>query len=42
MVDEEDKQTAMKQLTCYDRFGNWNRVPAVMAVPPKASNTQDK
>jgi len=42
MVDEEDKQTVMEQLTRYDRFGNWNRVPAVVAVPPKAPNTQQK
>ena len=42
MMDEEDKLTAIKQLTSYDRFANWNRILAVVAVPPKAPNTQEK
>ena len=41
-MDEEERQTVMDQLTCYDRVGNWNRVFAVLAVPPKAPNTQEK
>ena len=41
-MDEEDRQTVMDQLTCYDRLGNWNGVHAVVAVPPKAPNTQEK
>ena len=41
-MEEEDRQTVMDQLTCYDRLGNRNGVFAVVAVPPKAPNTQEK
>ena len=47
-MDEEDRKAVMDQLTSYDRFasavtvGSLNRTLAVVAVPPKASNTQEK
>ena len=41
-MDEEDRKVAMDQLTSYDRFASLNRAFAVVAVPPKPPNTQEK
>ena len=47
-MDEEDRKVVMDQLTSYDRFmsavtvASLNRTLAVVAVPPKAPNTQEK
>ena len=47
-MDEEDRKVVMNHLTSYDRFmsavtvASLNRTLAVVAVPPKAPNTQEK
>ena len=47
-MDEEDRKVVMDQLTSYDRFmsavtvASLNRTLAVVAVPPKDPNTQEK
>ena len=47
-MNREDRNAVMDQLTSYDRFasaatvGSLNRAFAVVAVPPKAPNTQEK
>ena len=47
-MDEEDRKVVMDQLTSYDRFmsavtvASLNRTLGVVAVPPKASNSQEK
>ena len=47
-MDEEDRKVVMDQLTSYDHFasavtvGSLNHTLAVVAVPPKAPNTQEK
>ena len=47
-MDQEDRNTVMNQLTGYDRFASaatvasLDRTFAVVAVPPKAPNTQEK
>jgi len=48
-MNGEDRNSVMDQITSYDRFasavtvaGSLNRAFAVVAVPPKALNTQEK
>ena len=47
-MDEEDRKVVMDQLTSYDRFmsavtvASLNRTLAVVAVPPKPPDTQEK
>ena len=47
-MNGEDRNAVMDQITSYDRFasavtvGSLNRAFAVVAVPPKAPNTQEK
>jgi len=47
-MNGEDRNSVMDQITSYDRFasavtvaGSLNRAFAVVAVPPKAPNTQE-
>ena len=46
-MDEEDSKTAFSQITDYDKFvskqcPHSNRTHAVVVVPPKTPNTQEK